>query len=573
MVDDEPINMRVLQLHLTTEGYSQFVIVSDSTTAMRVLRAEMPNVLLLDLNMPMVSGLEILEQIRADDELKQLPVIVLTSSNNDRSKLQALELGANDFLSKPVDPSELALRMRNTLMARVYEQQLMHVDVLTNLPNRLFFVDYMREFKHNLHKGDDEFRVLVLINLHRFKSINDSFGSDRGDDVLWAFSQRLRTAFDCSDEERECDGRMTRQETKVIRLGGDRFGVIVDACEEPENNAYLRRCIDALLDSLKEPFKLDSQKIFLSVGIGISMFSEQSQSVEALINHAETAMNNVSVSGGRPYAFYSVDMVKGARRLLAIDNAMRTAIDDRGLYLNYQPKMDVDSGQIKGAEALLRWQHPELGLVSPEEFIPVAESTGLIVPIGLWVLEQACMQAALFRKSVYAQFHIAVNVSIAQLYSAEFIDDVKRVLKTTGLPSHALTLELTENMIMEDVDSNIAKLSALRDLGIGISIDDFGTGYSSLSYLQRFPINQLKIDRSFVMQIESADACAPIVKAIITLAQDLGYSVVAEGVETPEQLAYIRSLTCGEYQGFYKSRPISAEQFEQLLRGDQANAA
>lgn len=574
MIDDEPINMRVLQLHLTTEGYQRFVTVSDSTTAMQVLRVEKPNVLLLDLNMPEVSGLEILSQIRADAELKQLPVIVLTSSNNSDSKLQALKLGANDFLPKPVDASELALRMRNTLLARVYEQQLMHVDVLTNLPNRLYFVDYMRRYMDDVHKSADETRVLVLINLHKFKSINDSFGSERGDDVLWAFSQRLSSAFEGAGNVLECGDRTGRQEPKVIRLGGDRFGVVVDACEEPKKNVYLRQCIEALLDSLKSPFVVDSQNIYVDVGIGISLFTEGSQSVETLINHAETAMNNAAADTGKPYAFYSVDMVKGARRLLAIDNAMRTAIDDNGLYVYYQPKVDVASGRITGAEALVRWEHPELGFISPVEFIPVAESSGMILPIGLWVLEQACKQAMAFRRNGYDQFHMAVNVSIAQLYAPDFIDCVKHILNVTALPSHALTLELTENMIMEDVESNIAKLAALKDLGIGISIDDFGTGYSSLSYVQQFPINQLKIDRSFIMQIESADTCSPVVKAIVTLAHDLGYGVVAEGVETAEQLAYIRGLTCGEYQGFYKSRPVSAAEFVLLLQADvEADAA
>ena len=574
MVDDEPINMRVLQLHLNAEGYERFVTVSDSRTAISVLRKEMPSVLLLDLNMPEVSGLDILKMIRSDDELKQLPVIVLTSSNNTDTKFKALELGATDFLSKPVHASELALRMRNTIVARAYEQQLMHVDGLTDLPNRLFFSDYMKE-QVSGPCPEVGSRVLVLINIHRFKSINDSFGSDRGDDVLWAFSQRLRVAFANSVESsaQPDNGCMPIGSSKVMRLGGDRFGVIVNTGKLPATDDYLRGCIATLLQSLEDPFVIDSHKIFVNVGIGISEFDDTAQGMETLVNCAETAMNNADGSNGEAFAFYSVDMVAGARRLLDIENAMRTAIADGGMYLAYQPKVDVSSGQITGAEALLRWDQNALGRIGPDEFIPVAESSGLILSIGQWVLEKACMEAAVIRSSGFPHFNIAVNVSILQLYDADFIEGVKRALTMYRLPTHALTLELTENMIMDNVEKCIEKLHALRDLGIRISIDDFGTGYSSLSYLQKFPVDQLKIDRSFIMQIESANDRSPIVKAIVNLAHDLGLSVVAEGIETEVQLAYVQALKCEQYQGYFKSKPVVAHEFMKLLCGDIRRAA
>ena len=574
MVDDEPINMRVLQLHLNAEGYERFVTVSDSRTAISVLRDEMPSVLLLDLNMPEVSGLDILQLIRSDDELKQLPVIVLTSSNNTDTKFKALELGATDFLSKPVHASELALRMRNTIVARTYEQQLMHVDGLTDLPNRLFFTEYIKEQVPGPCPEVGS-RVLVLINIHRFKSINDSFGSDRGDDVLWAFSQRLRLAFADSDESfaQPDNGCIPIRTSMVMRLGGDRFGVIVNTGKQPVKDDYLCGCIATLLQSLEDPFVIDTHKIFLNVGIGISGFDDSAQGVETLVNRAETAMNNVDSSNGEAYAFYSVDMVAGARRLLDIENAMRTVIADGGMYLAYQPKVDIRSGQVTGAEALIRWNQSVLGIIGPDEFIPVAESSGLILSIGQWVLEKACMEAAVIRSSGFPDFNIAVNVSILQLIDAGYIEGVKLALAKYRLPTHALTLELTENMIMDNVENSIEKLQALRDLGIRISIDDFGTGYSSLSYLQRFPVDQLKIDRSFIMQIESADDRSPIVKAIVNLAHDLGLTVVAEGVETEIQLAYIQSLNCEQYQGYFKSKPVVAHEFMKLLCSDIRRAA
>jgi len=573
MVDDEPINMRVLQLHLTVEGYERFVTVSDSTTALSVLRHEKPNVLLLDLNMPVVSGLDILQQIRNDDGLKRLPVIVLTSSNDADTKFKALKLGATDFLAKPVHAGELALRMRNTLVARSYEQQIMHIDTLTDLPNRLFFSDYLQQHLLQL-QADQSHNVLVLINLFRFKSVNDSYGSDRGDDVLWAFSQRLSSAF-LSIEKPLSSLRIRRdkRESLVMRLGGDRFGVFLDAGDQPEDDPFLASCLKSLFQSVEEPFIIESHSVYIDLGVGISALDENTKNMEALINHAETAMKHSNKDAAIPYAFYSVDMVAGARRQLDIENAMRTAIADGGLFLTYQPKVDVSSGVITGAEALLRWSHELLGQVSPVEFIPVAESSGQIVAIGKWVLEQACQQAAVIRASGFPDFRIAVNVSIAQLYDTGFIEMVAAALSDTGLPSSALTIELTENMIMKNVQTSICRLSLLRELGIRISIDDFGTGYSSLSYLQRFPIDQLKIDRSFVMQIDGQCAASPIVKAIVNLAHDLDLEVVAEGVESAAQLEYIRGLSCGEYQGYFKSPPVPAGEFIQLLNQDISRAA
>ena len=572
MVDDEPINMRVLQLHLNSEGYERFVTISDSTTAIQILREEKPDVLLLDLQMPEVSGIDILEEIGNDDGLKQVPVIVLTSSSSSDVKFKALELGATDFLSKPVHASELALRMRNTLVSRAYEQQLKHMDALTNLPNRLFFIDYMKKSSECMLDVDRK-QVLVLVNLLRFKSINDSFGLNRGDDILWTFSQRMVEVFasDMNSPEVDSQEHVKQSEPVVLRLGGDRFGAIVETGASPSEDKFLLERIDALLASADEPFIIGSQKVFVNISIGVSEFNEKIDSVVAVINSAETAMYHAQNSNGKSFAFYDVCMVANARRLWEMENSMRTATADGEMYLAYQPKVDVVSGVINGAEALLRWDHHSLGHVSPEEFIPLAESSGLIVSIGQWVIEEACKLTASIRASGFPQFRIAVNVSVLQLYKPEFVNDVRQALTISGLSPDGLILEITENMIMKDVVHCIETLKKLHDLGTGISIDDFGTGYSSLSYLQSFPIDQLKIDRSFIMQIESADECAPIVKSIVSLAYDLNLTVVAEGVETETQLEYIRQLSCEQYQGFLMSQPVIAENFKMLLNENARN--
>ena len=573
MVDDEPINMRVLQLHLTAEGYERFVSVSDSTQAISVLRREKPNVLLLDLQMPVVSGLDIIEMVRSDKALKQLPIIVLTSSNSSEVKVRALELGATDFLSKPVDAIELALRMRNTLVSRAYEQRIMHVDALTNLPNRLFFTDYLRR-RAKAPEDPGRARVLVLLSLHRFKSINDGFGPGRGDDVLWAFSQRLRAAFFRPGKNTGKASTAGEAPALIMRLGGARFGVFMHTSSSPASDPELLDSIQSLSKSLNIPFVVDSRDVYLSAGIGIAVHQESSHAVEMLINQAETAISQLSNDSSTSFSFYNEEMAAAAKRLLDIENAMHTAIEENSMYLVYQPKVNAATGRIQGAEALLRWNHPRLGFISPEEFIPVAESCGLIVSVGYWVLAQACQQCVAIRMAGYEEFKMAVNVSIPQLFEDNFAQSVQRILETTGLPSDALVVELTENMIMEDVEDSIARLSELRDLGIRISIDDFGTGYSSLSYLQRFPVDQLKIDRSFIMQIESSTDQSPIVKAVVMLAHDLDLTIVAEGVETQEQLEFIQKLECEEYQGYFKSRPVLPEQFMRLMHeSDEKRAA
>ena len=564
MVDDEPINMDVLQLHLVAEGYDRFVALSDSTKAMSVLRMEQPSVLLLDLIMPEVSGFDILEMVRADDDLKQLPVIVLTASNDKSMKLRALQLGATDFLRKPVDTSELALRMKNTIVARAYEQRLMHYDALTNLPNRQYFSLLVRKITQTTDFKSGSL-ALILINIDRFKTINSTFGSSRGDDILWAFSQRLQAIFDGVNGHQASWKKSGGVVYSLSRLGGARFGVLIQLADKPERDPQMLKLLPMLADSVKQPFMVDLQDVYLNIRMGISVLDGSSGNVERSLTSAESAMSFAHQNPAAGYTFYKPEMMRSTQRSLRMENAMRGALDNQELLLLFQPKVIVDTDHVSGAEALLRWNHADLGDISPVEFIPVAEASGMIVGIGHWVLKSACQQAADWRKAGRMDFQMAVNVSIRQLHEPGFLQSVSDVLADTGFPAESLILELTENMIMENVDTNTEQLSELRKLGIKISIDDFGTGYSSLSYLQKLPVDQLKIDRSFISEIESSEATAPIVKAVVSLAHDLNLSVVAEGVEQAVQLDYIQSLGCEEYQGYYKSCPLTASEFYQLL--------
>ena len=567
MVDDEEINMDVLCVHLETEGYSRFVSVSDSRVAMEILRHEEPDVLLLDLFMPTVSGFDILAEIRRDDSLKSLPVLVLTSADDPETKHKALKLGATDFLAKPIDASELALRMGNTLATRAWQRRMTHVDTLTELPNRQCFTYVL---KRRLGHVDEHTppAAMVLININRFKAINDSLGPAAGDEVLKRFVDRLLAVYgDASMRElwNYSSEDFSNRKPYVSRLDGDRFVVLLPLDAESTLMHSVTFGINRFTDSLEAPFRIDNQNIHLSVKIGVSVMDNNTADAESLINEAETAMQHAKRGSDKTFAVYSKQMDAQSRQLLSLQNGLHTAADSDELFLVYQPKVNVKTNQICGAEALVRWKHPEFGLISPENFIPMAEDSGTIVAIGEWVLREACFQTKRWQDAGFPDFKIAVNVSIRQLYEPDFISTVYNAIEDTGIDAQSLIIELTENMIMDNAESNVGKLQDLQNIGIKISIDDFGTGYSSLGYLQRFPLHQLKIDRSFISEIKSAFDKTPIVKAVISLAHDLGLSVVAEGVETHHQLAHINALKCDEYQGYFCSKPVIAGEFEELL--------
>ncbi len=567
MVDDEEINMDVLRVHLEAEGYSRFVSISDSRLAMETIRREQPDVVLLDLVMPIVSGFDILAELHRDDNLKNIPVLVLTSADDPQTKLKALELGATDFLAKPIDASELVLRLGNTLTSRAWQRRMTHVDTLTELPNRRCFTGMLKQRFDHLEENSPP-AAMILININRFKSINDSLGPAAGDTVLKLFVERLQEIFgDSSARElwNYSAADFTNRDPYLGRLEGDRFAVLLPLEADNALTESLTVNIERFIDSLNIPFLVDNQNIYLSVKIGVSTMTFDTAEVESLINDAETAMQHTKRRSDTSFAVYSKNMDAQARELLSLENGLRTAVDNGEIFLVYQPKVDVKTNEICGAEALVRWMHPEFGLISPENFIPMAENSGMIVSIGEWVLRESCFQAQQWQVAGFPEFKIAVNVSIRQLHEPDFITTVKSALADSGLPPSSLIIELTENMIMENAESNVVKLQALQGIGIKISIDDFGTGYSSLGYLQRFPLHQLKVDRSFISEIKSAFDKTPIVKAVISLAHDLGLSVVAEGVETHHQLAHIKALKCEEYQGYLCSKPVIADEFAQLL--------
>ena len=424
--------------------------------------------------------------------------------------------------------------------------RLAYYDSLTGLPNRTLFYSLLEQALTEAHRNRTH-GALLFLDLNRFKNINDSFGHTSADIILKEVSHRLSMTL--------------RDEDIVSRLGGDEFVIALPEIRRTEHAGHVAQ---KLLAALAEPFFIEQHEVLLSASIGISIFPQDGRDTETLIKNADVAMYRAKKLGSSTHVFYSQEMNLRSLDQLKLEGNLRRAIDRGEFHLYFQPQLDLASGRINGAEALLRWQHPEHHQISPAQFIPVAEETGLIIPIGEWVIDAACRQVRKWLDQGLPPVRIAVNLSARQ-FSASLPKTILGIIARHGIPSDSLELEITESMLMHNADSVVAMMREFGEAGILMALDDFGTGYSSLSYLKRFPIDNLKIDQSFVRGIPAdQDDCA-IARAIISMAKNLRLSVIAEGVETVAQLEFLREAGCDEIQGYYFSRPIPADEFAALL--------
>ncbi|WP_223425139.1 putative bifunctional diguanylate cyclase/phosphodiesterase [Alcanivorax limicola] len=430
-------------------------------------------------------------------------------------------------------------------------QFLSNFDRLTGFANRNQFRERLQKTL-TLARLNRERTALVFLDLDRFRPINDSLGHEVGDRLLKLAAERLRG---CGFAEEN-----------LARVGGDEFTLMV---ENYTNRAELEQVCQRLIGAMRRPFHFDQHELLLGASLGVSVFPDTAKDVQTLINQADLAMHQAKRAGGNTFQFYSSDMRVASVEQLALETSLRKAIFKNEFVVHYQPKMDLATDRITSVEALVRWQHPTMGLLPPKDFIPLAEETGLISAIGELVLERSCRQAVQWHRQGFADVCISVNLSAHQFRKGNVLEIVDRVLQTTELPAHLLELELTESLIMEDLDKNIALLQSLRKRGVELSLDDFGTGYSSLSYLKRFPIDTLKIDRSFITELDQSPDDAAITRAIIDMAHSLNLRVVAEGVETDSHLRILRSMGCDSIQGYLISKPVPEAELLQLLRAQQ----
>lgn len=447
------------------------------------------------------------------------------------------------------------LRSYSTIRAvnerKAAEEKIAHMafhDALTDLPNRLLFNERLKEFLKSPEQND-KMAAVIFLDLDRFKIINDTLGHHIGDELLKFLGSKLRNYI--------------REEDTVARFGGDEFLIFFSNVSHIDEITTFAKGIPKLFS---QPFVYEGQDLFVTASIGISLYPHDGIDPETLIKHADTAMYLAKEKGGNTYQLYHSEMNHRSLEKLSLEISLRKAIEREEISVYYQPLVKLESGRIFGMEALVRWSHPERGTIPPGQFIPIAEETGLIVPIGNWVLEQACLQNKIWIEQGFGPLCVSVNISVIQFQQPGFVQFISETIRKIGLDPSLLCLEITENVAMKNVSYIIETMAKLKRLGVQISIDDFGTGYSSLSYLKRFHVNTLKIDQSFIKDLANDDDNAAIVTALIAMSQQLKIRSLAEGVETEEQLNFLRQQGCNEIQGYVFSRPLPTSEFESLLK-------
>ncbi len=581
IVDDNPNNLKVLAQQIRDAGY-KVAIAKNGKTAIEQAKHNPPVLILLDVIMPDLDGFETCQQLKSRPETKDIPIIFMTALNNIANKVKGLSIGGVDYITKPFQIEEVLVRIKNQLKIQQLQQELktlnreleqrvkqrtaqlqqemaereqaqeklmymsMH-DALTGLPNRVLLMALLEKLVRRVKRETDERFAILFLDCDRFKIINDSLGHVLGDQLLIEIAARLKSCLRASDT--------------LARLGGDEFIILLEQIESMEDSIAITHRIQ---EELATPFDLqnhENHEIFITASIGIVFGDENTDQATHLLRDADTAMYQAKKKGGGHYEIFDSSMHTSAFNRLKLENDLRRALKQEEFRVYYQPIVCCKTNQISGFEALIRWYHPEKGIISPVEFIPIAEENNLIIPIGEWILKHACQQLHTWQKQqlVSPSLTISVNFSVKQFAQPDLITEIDRMLEKNNLSGSNLKLEITESALMENAELAFWLFQKLRKRHIQLSIDDFGTGYSSLSYLHRFPINTLKIDRSFINRMEQPQQSSDIVKAIISLAHNLDMDVVAEGVETSQQWQKLQTLDCDYGQGYFFSPPVSSD--------------
>jgi len=594
VVDDTPNNLRFLSNTLKQQGYKVRGVV-DGKMALIVAKTALPDVILLDIKMPNMDGYEVCEHLKAAPETREIPVIFLSALSEAADKVKAFAVGGVDYIGKPFQVEEVLARVKNQLnllaarsqiirlneelelrvkertsqleesnrklkqevMERQHAQQKLLFmawhDHLTGLANRALFMTKLNQSLDRVKRESNYQFAMLFLDFNRFRVINNSLGHLMGDELLVAIAKRLQP---CVEPPH-----------LLARLGGDEFTILLEEIDGLDGAIALAERIQKQLDI---SFKIAGQyEVFINASIGIVLANDTYEKPEQILRDADTAMYWAKDSDRRTcYQIFDQTMHAKALTRLQVETDLRLAIENQGLMLYYQPIVSLKTGELAGFEALVRWRHPTRGVISPGHFIPVAEETGLIVPMGLWVLREACRQLREWQRQrlgSHTALTLSVNLSVKQFSQPQLVETVDRILAETEIDGSHLKLEITESAIVDNAEIAIAILEQLKARQVQLSIDDFGTGYSSLSYLQQFPVDTLKIDRAFVSRIGRTDEDLKIIQAIVTLAHSLGMRVIAEGIETPQQLAYLKELGCEFGQGYFFARPLDMESAQELM--------
>ncbi|NEO84935.1 MAG: EAL domain-containing protein [Spirulina sp. SIO3F2] len=601
LVDDTPENLRLLSTALTQHGYKVRSVINGRMALMGA-RAAPPDLILLDICMPGMSGYEVCQQLKSDPLTQKVPVLFISALDEVLDKVKAFSVGGVDFITKPFHFEEVIARVENQLTIQLLQrsltdlnnqleervkqrteelrqeiserkkaqEQLLHIaqhDALTQLPNRSLMMERLESTLRDAQSHPDYNFAVLFLDCDRFKRVNDSLGHRIGDLLLVAVAKRLK--------------RCLRSKDMLARMGGDEFAVLVHDLDNPQQVLDIAQTMN---HRLSLAFHVEQYEIFINASIGVVFNREQFYQqlnpekprqtpafvygdAEHLLRDADTAMYQAKAEGKGRYEVFNIQMHEQAMHLLQLENDLRRALDNREFCLHYQPIVSLATGQIAGFEALVRWLHPQQGFIPPNVFIPAAEETGLILPLGDWILQTACEQLKQWHDERLCSqpLTMSVNLSVRQFTQTNILEHIERILVETKVQPDCLKLEVTESVLIDQPESIMKLLQALKNLELQLSLDDFGTGYSSLSYLHRFPMDVLKIDQSFVGHIDEAPKNLKIVQAIVTLAQNLSMEAIAEGVETEAQLKCLRQLGCEYGQGYYFSPPLAAPEAERLL--------
>lgn len=562
IIEDEPAIQELIHDILLINSFD-ILKAADGQDGVKIAQQELPDLILCDIMMPKMNGYEVLNILQHQAQTATIPFIFLTAKDEIENLKQGLKLGADDYLTKPFTEKELLDSIRLRLRKREfiknkYQQQLDHLkaqldynlthDSLTQLPNHIVLRDIFSKQVNQC--GLNQQIPLISLSLDRFHWINQSLGYEQGDQLIQAAIQRIINQLN--------------EGTHLVRLNGIKFAIIAHPIEELSSIFELGNTI---LKQFEQPFRIDAQEIFISVSMGMAVYPHDDDFLESLLQKANEVRQWIKQRGGNEFQAYKTIFPSQPKiNYLELELELRHALETQQLSVYYQPQFNTKTHQIVGAEALLRWYHPVKGYISPAVFIPIAETTGLIEPIGKWVLQTVCKQNAIWQRQQLSKFPIAVNLSARQFNQPNIVFLLEHLLGEISLDRQLLELELTESIIVENINRSIDKLYQIKALGIQIAIDDFGTGYSSFSYLQKLPFDILKIDQSFIHNIHNNSHNAAITKTLINMAQQLNLIAIAEGVETFEELAFLEQHDCDEFQGYLFSPPLTKQDFEQLLK-------
>ncbi|MGL5082231.1 MAG: putative bifunctional diguanylate cyclase/phosphodiesterase [Microcoleaceae cyanobacterium] len=581
IVDDQATNLRLLTKVLNRAGYEVRQAINGEI-ALQAIQARQPDLVMLDIMMPEVDGYQVCTKLKSNIETAHIPVIFLSALDDVFDKVKAFSLGAVDYIGKPFQAQEVLARVRHHLALQETNRKITHLnlqleqqvkdrtqqlediharlrqlalyDELTGLPNRALFLDHL-ETALKAAQSDPNYQFAVLfLDCDRFKVINDSLGHSAGDELLTVVADRLQS---------------TLPKVNVLaRLGGDEFAILLTPLYQVDEAITIAAQI---VQTLTHPFQLKGYEVYVSVSMGIAIGNSSYTQPLQILQDADTAMYRAKASGDPCYQVFDPQMHQKAFQFLQIETDLRRAIFHQELHLNYQPIVDLNTEKLVGFETLARWHHPERGFIPPGDFIPVAEETGLIVPLGNWILYTACKQLQAWQDQELLNFDLtlSINLSAKQFNQRYLVQQIDQVVGEMKLNPKFLKLEITESVILENLKIAQSLLEELRDRQISICLDDFGTGYSSLNYLRCFPIDTLKIDQSFIRRLDGSSEKLGLVPVIINIAQTMNMTVIAEGIETLDQLKQLRSLDCHCGQGYLFSKPVDSEIATQMLIAQQ----